>query len=208
MPLCHTTRMEPFNKRHLSLLAQAMLAMAAMALLIVTGCATAPHAGSRQRYEELLAAAQDGINAGRPDSALIPLKEAIQLSEADFRVHLLTGVAYEMLRDYKAAIDALLVARSLAPEVKEIPFDLGNNYFALQQYSAAVDSYSGAIRVDPTFAKPYLNRANALINLREVHEALLDYQRYQTLIPSPRADVALMISRLEAYEATHPAAAP
>ncbi len=182
-----------------------ILTAATITLLVVAGCATSQSSRKSQRYENLLVAAKQAMNSSRPDLALLDLKEAIQLSQRDFRAHMLSGVAYEMLHDYDEAIQALLAARSLAPGVKQIPFNLGNNYFALKQYSSAVDAYSQAIAVDPTFSKPYLNRANALVNLGDYRSALRDYRRYQELISVPRADVAQMISRLDAYVVAHPA---
>ncbi len=180
---------------------RALFAAAAVALSIA-GCATSPR--DAQAYEGLLAAAQLAISSNHPDSALPDLQAAIRLNGRDYRPRVLSGTAYEMLHEYSRAARELTVARSLAPGVKEIPFNLGNNYFALGQYPAAIDAYSQAIAVDSTFSKPYLNRANAYLNLQDLGSALRDYKRYQEVAATPREDVALMIGRLEAYLAVHP----
>jgi Tfp pilus assembly protein PilF len=164
---------------------------------VITGCSSVKPVSTAERFNELVFMAYEQLSENRPHDALSTLKDAIAINKADYHAHMLEALAYEMLSEYESAIDALIVARKLDSEVREIHYNLGNNYFITDNYPAAIRSYGEALSIDDRFSEAYLNRANAYMKMKNYRLALDDYRRYQVLTNGVNANVSLIITKLE-----------
>jgi protein O-GlcNAc transferase len=78
-------------------------------------------------------------------------------------------------------------ALDIAPDVAEIHYNLGNNYFQKGQSAHAVSSYQQAIKHNPVFTNAYLNLANTLKSAKHYKEALHYYHQAHNLEPDSAA---------------------
>jgi tetratricopeptide (TPR) repeat protein len=67
------------------------------------------------------------------------------------------------------------------------PFDRGLTYYNNGQYFFAADSFSEAVRQDPTSSAAYVNRGVARVRLGEINAAIDDYNQAIQLKPSDPA---------------------
>jgi tetratricopeptide (TPR) repeat protein len=72
------------------------------------------------------------------------------------------------------------------------PFDRGLTHYNNGQYFFAADSFSEAVRQDPTSANAYVNRGIARVRLGEINAAIDDYNQAIQLKP---ADPAIYFNR-------------
>ncbi len=71
-----------------------------------------------------------------------------------------------------------------ARKSKDQWFNEGRTYHQAQQYQKAIDAYSRAIALDPSYVWAYYNRGNAYSDLKQYKEAVADYDRALALDPS------------------------
>lgn len=95
------------------------------------------------------------------------------------RAFLYLGIAYLQLDRVNDAIAAYqkILPRAGA-ETARVAFNLGNAYFFKGDFAAAARSYTEALAADPSYASAYLNRANALVKVGDLKNALSDYETY------------------------------
>ena len=79
--------------------------------------------------------------------------------------------------DYSEAIDDLLQADKLDPDVAYIHFNLGNLYCLSSQMVRAIEYYDKAIKEYPQMGQAYYNRALVLIFIKDKEKGCIDLSR-------------------------------
>lgn len=79
--------------------------------------------------------------------------------------------------DYSDAIDDLLQADSIQPDIAYIHFDLGNLYCLSSQPVNAIEWYSKAISEYPEMGEAYYNRALVLIFIKDREKGCIDLSK-------------------------------
>jgi tetratricopeptide (TPR) repeat protein len=121
----------------------------------------------------------------RPEEALVMLEAALGEERDNELVYLYLGIIYEQLGEYGKAVSILELGLPLAGNQREkFYFNLGNNYFSLDNHDRAEEMYSKIIDVNTGYSSAYLNRANTRMQMEKYKEAVTDYTRYLSLRPS------------------------
>ena len=99
---------------------------------------------------------------GDLDDAVREFKEAVKLEPREPVFWNNLGTAYRSKRDYRAALDALATATSLAPSMVDPYYNRGEIYSALGRNEEARRQYLLALELDPSFvpARQALERAS------------------------------------------------
>jgi len=127
---------------------------------------------------------EDSFMRNEPAEALPFLERAFAADPFNLEGALYLAMCYEQLENFDKAIE---VYRRILPLGEDktalIACNLGNIYFRRGNNTLAEQSYTQAIRADPTYAPAYLNRANTRIRVSALRDALPDYERYLALDP-------------------------
>lgn len=81
------------------------------------------------------------------------------------------AMAYEEAGDWRGAVDAYLMAISLAPTDAYLHFRLAEVYFAVEKFGPAVDSYRQALSLDPGLSQAYYQMGRAYLGLKQYSDA-------------------------------------
>lgn len=168
-----------------------MIAAFAMAALAAVGLAAA---GSFDEGERL-------FRDDKPAEAAPLLEKAVLEPGTDERAWLYLALSYQELGRLDDASAVLRKGLGQALHFKSIfYFDLGNVFVLQGKNSFAADMFTQAIGLDGAYAPAFLNRANALLALKDYPGAKTDYLRYLDLDPatSQRASIEELIKRLDA----------
>ena len=98
------------------------------------------------------------------------------------------GLAYINEGELENALEKILLAQKLAPNIPAIYLELGNIYFDLKKYNDAVTNYSQAIKLgreldgDEELARPYVLRGETYQLLRNYNAAIADFTRAIKLV--------------------------
>ncbi len=79
--------------------------------------------------------------------------------------------------DYSEAIEDMLEAKELAPDVPFIYFNLGNLYCFSGENVLAIDNFTEAVRLYPMMGDAYYNRGLVLIYLKDREKGCIDLSR-------------------------------
>ncbi len=79
--------------------------------------------------------------------------------------------------DYSEAIDDLLKASEILPDLPYVHFNLGNLYCLSSQLITAMESYDKAISLHPYMGDAYFNRGLVLIYLKDKEKGCIDLSR-------------------------------
>jgi tetratricopeptide (TPR) repeat protein len=137
--------------------------------------------------------------ADKPQQALPLLEKALLENPQEEKAYLYLGITYEQLNDTQKAIQVFKRGLNVARQLKHLfYFDLGNEYFRLEEYTLAEQMYSNAIEAQAGLADAYLNRANARLELQSYQAARQDYIDYLKLEPESwqRASIEKLIALL------------
>ena len=141
-------------------------------------------AGESGRNADLVQGEEHFIH-NRPEDALPYLQQAFVADQSHIQGALYLAMAYEQLGQID---EALAIYRMILPSGQGqsalIACNMGNIYFRTGQSSLAEQFYSQAIRLDPSYAPAWLNRANLRIRNGSLREAIPDYERYLSLEPA------------------------
>ena len=132
--------------------------------------------------------------------AAMMFEAAVEEDSTNADAYLYLGYIYEVKQDYSSAIRILNRGAENAVQKKEqIYFNLGNNYFKLEDYDTAALMYSKAMQSRSGYAEPYLNRANCRVKTDEYSLAVRDYKLFLNMKPDDpqRPQIEKMISLLE-----------
>ena len=151
-----------------------------VSLLAILVLAAARLPGASAMLEQGAALYQDN----KPAEARPLLEEAIAQDPAAESAYLYLGIVYQQLGDNERAIAVLKRGLNVATQHRDLfLFNIGNNYFARQQYTFAEENYSAAVGANQQLAPAYLNRGSSRLALEQYEGALADYTLYLQLAP-------------------------
>ena len=133
----------------------------------------------------------------KPEEALQYLEAAVTEDPAHVQAFIYLGITYQQLNRID---DAIAVYQRILPrggaETAKIAYNLGNAYFLKGSHLEASQSYTRALESDPSYSNAYLNRANAQIQMGQLNEAIVDFEKYLTLEPrsSQRTQIEMLIN--------------
>ena len=110
------------------------------------------------------------------------------------------GLGYYQLGEFEKSLDAFKRGIKAQPDnVKILSYNMGNTYYALKDYNAAINCYSDALKADPLFYDALLNRANALLMAGQLVSAKEEYIDFLVKCPDnvQRERIELLIKALE-----------
>lgn len=131
------------------------------------------------------------INDHLQNNRLTEARSLIQVALNDhFRdptLYLQLSAIFEYQGDHRGAIQTLQAGIDTTGLSKEIfHYNIGNNHFALRQYTEAEQAYSEAIRIESAYEPPYINRANTRVWNEDYIGAIEDYTHYLAIAPQGR----------------------
>ncbi|MBN1523047.1 MAG: tetratricopeptide repeat protein [Spirochaetales bacterium] len=144
-----------------------------------------------------------GIEAYRwnkPEEAKVHFEAALGKDRKNEDVYYYLGLVYEQLHNNAKAIETLRNGLLISVLKKHIfYYHIGNNYYALKDYTLAEKNYSLCIAEDSLFPHAYLGRAQSKLNLGLFKEAVEDYKVYLRLDPETpqRVQIEKLIAMLE-----------
>ncbi len=119
-----------------------------------------------------------------PEEASIALESELRSGKSSAVSYNYLGLSYYQLGEYEKSIEIFAKGLKIPGTNKKIlAFNQGNSFYALREYSDAVDCYSLAIKLDENFDVAYLNRANAYLMNSELDKCIADYEKYLELKP-------------------------
>jgi len=136
----------------------------------------------------------------KPEQALPYLEKALEEEPKNEKIYFYLGIIYEQLgRNEKAVTIMKLGLQQAGKSRDKLYFNMGNNYFLLEDYKNAEQMYTDAIRENPGMAEAYLNRANSRMKLESYKSAVEDYTYYLSLRPSApqREEIERLVSLLK-----------
>ena len=137
-----------------------------------------------------------------PREALPFLEEALNADPNNEKIYLYLGIIYEQMDQAEKSINFLRRGVELAGSLRHLLYyNIGNNLSRGGENTLAEEMYTKSIAQRDRFAEPYLNRANARLNLTNYQGALNDYVIYLKLKPrsSQRNEVERMIELLRGF---------
>jgi tetratricopeptide (TPR) repeat protein len=138
----------------------------------------------------------------KPQEALPYLEEALATDPNNEKIYLYLGIVYEQLNQPEKSISLMRRGAEIGGSLKHmLYYNIGNNFYKQGENILAEEMYTKSIGLSNSFAEPYLNRANARLNLKNYQGALNDYTIYLKLKPhsSQRYEVEKMIELLRKF---------
>lgn len=142
------------------------------------------------------------FRAGDEEGAIPYLESAIRNAE-NGNAYTYLALCYEAVGQNDAALDvATQGMRVNGTDKKVLAYNAGNLCFKSEDYEAAERWYSLSIAVNPLYAPPVLNRANAKLKQQKYNSSLEDYKLYLDLSPadSQKTEIERLIALLEGYK--------
>jgi tetratricopeptide (TPR) repeat protein len=128
---------------------------------------------------------EEAFVQNRPKDARPLLEGSLVDDPTNETAYLYLGIVYQQLGDAQRAVDVLTRGLAVSTAHKDLLYyNMGNDLYALKQYDKAELAYTGAIESNRDAPAPYLNRANARMQLQKTDDALSDYSRYLQLAPA------------------------
>ena len=138
------------------------------------------------------------VNLKQYPKALAAFQEAVRLKPESYVYHLRLGRTYARFNNQLGkAITSLQEAARLAGKSSAEPnVELGNLYFRLNQYPAAVTAYTEAIRISASSAEAHHGLGLAYCAMRNKPAALKEHETLKALDPKLAADLLQQINTL------------
>jgi len=125
----------------------------------------------------------------KPQEAVAVLEMAAREANADEKIFLYLGIAYQQLGKWDESISTF--RKGLASSAlyrHQFLFNIGNSFYAQGRNAFALEYYDQALAVQSDYPQAYLNRANARMRIGDHSGAVADYSLYLSLAPaSPQA---------------------
>ncbi|MBT9332373.1 tetratricopeptide repeat protein [Paracidobacterium acidisoli] len=131
-----------------------------------------------QRHPEIalgyVALAQAYMKDGKDQEALVVLTDGRGKVPPDFALEYVFGLVSARVGKQAQAIDALVRAAQLNPQIVEPHYQLGVIFLQQEQLKKAQEEFESAIRIDPTHAEAYfqLSRVYARLGDRQKAQAM------------------------------------
>ncbi|MBI9103628.1 MAG: hypothetical protein JEY99_14535 [Spirochaetales bacterium] len=151
---------------------------------------------------ELWKKGEEAFLNNQPEQAVSFLEPLTQEQVSDNQVYLYLGIALQQLGRFQRAVEVLTMGVNYGlPPYGRLYFNMGNNYFLLEENEAAERAFSKAIEEDGAFADAILNRANTRMRLEKYVTAIGDYRLYllQESNSPQREAIEELILRVQAY---------
>jgi tetratricopeptide (TPR) repeat protein len=131
----------------------------------------------------------------KPQEAVPVLEMASKEPDADEKLFLYLGIAYQQLGKWDEAIASFRKGLAKASTYKhQFLFNIANSFYAQGRNAFALEYYNQALVERSDYAQAYLNRANAKMRVGDHGGAVADYSLYLSL--DPGATQASEIRRL------------
>jgi Tfp pilus assembly protein PilF len=111
--------------------------------------------------DELYQRGVELFQAGKPDAAVEPLREAVRLAPRHAAAWKALGVAYAAQTDYAAAEQPFEQACRLEPRLVDACYYYGRNLYALNKFEPALAALEKALAVDPSSWRVHAGIAQA-----------------------------------------------
>ena len=150
-------------------------------------------------YADVYSDIDDHIQNKRLSEARALIQATLNNNATDSRLYLQLAALFEYQSNHQDAIQTLKRGLLSVSESQELLYyNMGNNYFALQQYPAAEEAYSTAIQFNALYEPLYINRANTRVWREDYVGAIEDYTLYLTYAPQGQhhGEVRRMVSVL------------
>lgn len=138
--------------------------------------------GASVVYNEDFEKGEELFSLNEPKKAIPYFEKALEAENVDPAVYVYLGVAYYQTGDYNKSL--AICVQGLAKENtdrKVLAYNAGNSCYAMGNYMRADASYAIAMREDPLYAPPVLNRANAQLKMDHLEDAKNNYIKYLEL---------------------------
>lgn len=166
------------------------------ALMILSPCfaqVNSKNSGGLSQGENL-------FKENKPSEAVEVLEYEILNGQISDNSYNFLGLGYYQIGDLEKSIEAFKRGIKAQPDNKKIlSYNLGNSYYAVKNYGAAIECYSDSLKADPLFYEAILNRANALLMAERYGAAKEDYELYIKKCPDDvqRERIELLLKALE-----------
>lgn len=125
------------------------------------------------------------FNQNNFTDAIPLLYQASLLDSTNPKVYLYLGLSYQYTEKHADAISTFIKGTSIANADRAfLFFNAGNVYFLQDMLAESEAMYSNAIQHNASYAKAWLNRANARVKLSKYALAIDDYTHYLYLDPA------------------------
>jgi len=155
--------------------------------------------------QDLFQQGEDAFMNNQPEKTVTLLTPLAEGGSSKKETYLYLGIALQQLGRYSEAVSAFSrgVEKTLPP-YDRLYFNMGNNYFLLNQDTDAERAFGRAIQENSRLASAYLNRANTRMRMTKYRDAAADYRVYLIQAPdSPqKAAIEDLINRLDGYLAS------
>lgn len=120
----------------------------------------------------------------KPKEAVQVLENEILNNQISANTYNFLGLGYYQLEEYGKSIDAFERGLKVQPSNKKLlSFNEGNTYYAMKDYTSAINAYSQAYLDDTTFYDALLNRANSFLMADQLNNAKGDYELFLEKCP-------------------------
>jgi Flp pilus assembly protein TadD len=144
------------------------------------------------RAEEVLRAAAQQINAGKPGEAIRICRRFLMQEPRAARVHYALGIALNIAGQVEESIAEFRQAVALKADFYEALTNLGNVLVSAGRLGEAIEAFSEAVRLQPGLAEMHVNLSNVLRDSWRLKEAEVEGVKGVVLKPEmPEAQLCL-----------------
>ena len=112
-------------------------------------------------------------------------RSAIQIDSTRTGAYYLMGWFYQETEQFDKAISTYQRLIKVAPEMKEVPYNIGYiNLVDLDNYPAAIKYFSECVRIDPNYVDAWFNRGYSYELSGDLESARKDYEKALQVQPN------------------------
>ena len=150
--------------------------------------------GHAERYPEAIEASQQAITLlGQTGGAY---KQGLQnRNEVLSNAYKNLGNAYNGLKNYSEAADALKKAAEIEPTNAAAHFNLGLALYNGKRYSEAIEAYKAVVKLRPQLAAVHYNLGLTFVAVNDQPSARQEYEILKTLNPEMASALSVLIKR-------------
>lgn len=134
-------------------------------------------------------------------SALVLLREAVEVSPGDVEAQLRIGLIYGEMKEFPKAVEQMKLVLTLRPSELRVRDHLAYLYEEMKDYEKAIAEYGAIIQADARFSDAHLHLGYLLYRLKRTEEALPHFRQVIALNPKlPDAYLMLGLTLLQASQ--------